>query len=152
LIENPRVELLYVVEARQERIDEIKNIVGLPSSVFVTTDKTSAVLKDPKVEAVVITTPTDSHQPLVLESLRSGKKVFCEKPIANDVKNVQLCYETAEKLGLPLFCAFNRRFDPSFVNVETRVKNGEIGPIHVVKTCARDSPTPTLEYLKISSK
>ena len=61
-----------------------------------------------RVEAVVITTPTDSHQPLVLESLHAGKKVFCEKPIANDVKNVKLCYETAEKLGLPLFCAFNR--------------------------------------------
>ena len=45
-----------------------------------------------------------------------------------------------------------RRFDPSFVNVETRVKNGEIGPVHVVKTTARDSPTPTLDYLKISSK
>src|SRR5690349_4358128 len=44
-----------------------------------------------------------------------------------------------------------RRFDPSFIEIKNRVKNGEIGPLHMIKTCSRDAPLPSLEYLSISS-
>lgn len=56
----------------------------------------------------------------------------------------------AEKKKIPLLCAFNRRFDPSFVQVKERVNDGEVGEVHVIKTCSRDSPLPSLEYLKTS--
>lgn len=43
-----------------------------------------------------------------------------------------------------------RRFDPSFASIKTRVRNGEIGKVSTVKVCSRDSPLPSLEYLKSS--
>lgn len=46
MLENPRVDLLYVVEARKERNKEMQSLVGLPASVFITSDKTATVLKD----------------------------------------------------------------------------------------------------------
>merc|ERR1712080_16157 len=52
--------------------------------------------------------------------------------------------------GKPLFCAFNRRFDPSFSAVRERVRKGELGHVSRVKTVSRDSPLPSLEYLAIS--
>ena len=51
-----------------------------------------------------------------------------------------------------MFCAFNRRFDPSFKELQERVRAGEIGEVHVVKTVARDCPLPTKEYIKNSGK
>lgn len=60
------------------------------------------------------------------------------------------CYNVAEKCQRPLFCAFNRRFDPTHSKVRDEVKAGKIGEVHVVKTCSRDSPFPPIEYLKAS--
>lgn len=61
-----------------------------------------------------------------------------------------LCYEDAEKAGVPLFCAFNRRFDASHATVQKSVRDGEIGQLQMVKVCSRDSPVPSDAYLKIS--
>jgi len=60
------------------------------------------------------------------------------------------CYEEAEKNGVPLFCAFNRRFDATHASLKKAVADGEIGKVHVVKVCSRDSPIPSEAYLKIS--
>jgi len=100
----------------------------------------------------VITTPTQTHESLVIQALNKGKAVFCEKPIAKELENVKKCYKLAEEKGLPLFCAFNRRFDPSFLNVHQRVQQNELGKLHMVKTCSRDSPLPSLDYLRTSSE
>lgn len=60
------------------------------------------------------------------------------------------CYEMARQMKKPLFCAFNRRFDPSYETVRNKVHKGEIGHVHVIKTVSRDSPLPSIEYLKAS--
>lgn len=69
------------------------------------------VLKDPNVDAVVVTTPTDQHEYYVRAALTAGKAVFCEKPVATSQNDIMQCYELAEKVKRTLFCAFNRRFD-----------------------------------------
>jgi len=82
--------------------------------------------------------------------LKAKKAVFCEKPVAENQLDTAKCYEMAEKIGTPLFCAFNRRFDPSYSEVRDRVRRGEVGHVHMIKTVSRDSPLPTIEYLEIS--
>ena len=57
------------------------------------------------------------------------------------------CYEEAEKCGLPLYCAFMKRFDPTYRAVTLRAKGGEIGKLQIVKTIARDSPYPDVSCL-----
>jgi len=43
-----------------------------------------------------------------------------------------------------------RRFDPGLSQLRQRVCAGEIGKLHVVKTCSRDHPLPRAEYIAIS--
>lgn len=50
------------------------------------------------------------------------------------------------------FIYFNRRFDPGFRSLKKRVDAGEIGKLTVIKTCSRDSPKPSIDYLKISGR
>lgn len=94
--------------------------------------------------------PTYTHEDIIIKALEAKKAVFCEKPIAENISDTAKCYEIAKKFGKPLFCAFNRRFDPSYSNVRDRVRNGEVGHVHTIKTVSRDSPLPTIEYLKLS--
>ena len=109
------------------------------------------VLKDPEIEAVVVTTPTDTHEYYTRRALEAGRGVFCEKPIAANLKDVNTCYDIAEKNGRPLYCAFNRRFDKGMRNVYDQVREGKIGKLYQIKTSSRDSPLPSMAYLKISN-
>jgi len=106
--------------------------------------------KDASLDAVMVATPTSSHEEYITKSLEAKKAVFTEKPVSEDSDAVERCYQLAAKVGKPLFCAFNRRFDPSFDNVYRQVRNGAVGQVHQIKLTSRDSPLPSAAYLAIS--
>ena len=108
------------------------------------------VIESRRIDAVVVCSPTYTHESIVTKALEAKKAVFCEKPIAQDPKSTAKCYEVARKVGKPLFCAFNRRFDPSYEDVRKRVRQGEVGHAHIMRLTARDSPVPTIDYIKHS--
>lgn len=102
------------------------------------------------MDTVVVASPTYTHEEIVTKALAAKKAVFCEKPVAEDRKNTEKCFDAARKAGRPLFTAFNRRFDPSYNAVRDRIRKGEIGHVHMIKIVSRDSPMPTIEYLRDS--
>ena len=67
------------------------------------------VYKDASLDAVMVATPTSSHEEYITKSLEAKKAVFTEKPVSEDSGSVERCYQLAAKVGKPLFCAFNRR-------------------------------------------
>jgi predicted dehydrogenase len=82
-------------------------------------------LHDPQVDAVVIATRHDQHAPLVIETLRSGKPVLVEKPLALNVDQLDEIVqayrecEDAEPSSSPLLLVgFNRRFAPAIRSVK----------------------------------
>ncbi len=100
--------------------------------------------------AVLVASPTYTHEEIVRKSLAAKKAVFCEKPVAETREDTEKCYEVAKQYGKPLFTAFNRRFDPSYAALRKRVRDGEVGHVHTVNITSRDSPMPTIDYLRIS--
>ncbi|GLH09633.1 CG3609 protein, partial [Gryllus bimaculatus] len=151
LVKNPRVRLLYVVEDAEDRWPAIRAFWQLGDDTRLLRSKDlSTVLADARVQALVVATPTRSHEAIVTEALRARKAVFCEKPIAGDLEGTRRCYRLAREVGRPLLCAFNRRFDPSFSQVRREVREGKVGHVHMIKTTSRDSPMPSLEYLETS--
>jgi myo-inositol 2-dehydrogenase/D-chiro-inositol 1-dehydrogenase len=84
-------------------------------------------LADPKVDAVIVASPTDAHFDQITKSLNAGKAVFTEKPLGDSLKQVDECFALAEEKNLPFFVGFNRRFDKSHAGVARGVKNGDIG-------------------------
>ncbi|XP_076640133.1 inositol 2-dehydrogenase [Colletes latitarsis] len=150
IVTNPRVKLLYIVDDVESNWKNLRDYWHLDNVTFLNSKQSDRVHNDPNVDAVVVASPTYTHEAIVKSALEAKKAVFCEKPVAEDPVSSLKCYETAKKVGKPLFCAFNRRFDPSYSAVKHRVRNGEVGHVQVIKTVARDSPLPTLEYLKMS--
>lgn len=102
------------------------------------------------MDAVIITSPTFTHEKLICESLKSRKEIFCEKPLTSSYEKSLKCYEAAKAAGRTLFCAFNRRFDPSYAAARERVTKGEIGHIQLIKLVTRGSPLASLDYIKNS--
>jgi predicted dehydrogenase len=80
----------------------------------VTTDE-AEVWKSPDLRAVFILTRHDQHGAQVVESLKSGKHTFVEKPLALTLEEIEFIEEALVQLGEKaplLMVGFNRRFSP----------------------------------------
>ncbi len=107
-------------------------------------------LADRSVDAVLIATSTDSHVSLIIEAVRAGKAVLCEKPIDLDINTVFRCRDEIAGLNPIVMIGFNRRFDPSFAALRRRVEEGEIGRIEQVVISSRDPAPPPMSYIRNS--
>ncbi|TNJ40790.1 inositol 2-dehydrogenase [Phaeobacter sp. B1627] len=103
-----------------------------------------------EVDAVVIGTPTDTHFDLIQASARAGKAIFCEKPVDMSADRIRACITAVETAGVAFMTAFNRRFDPNFASLQTRLKSGEIGDVEIVTIQSRDPSPPPIGYIKSS--
>ena len=101
-------------------------------------------------DAVVIGTPTDTHFDLIHMAAKAGKAIFCEKPVDMDADRIRLCAETVAATGVPFMTGFNRRFDPNFAALRTRLRDGEIGEAEIVTILSRDPAPPPVSYIKSS--
>ena len=103
----------------------------------------TAVIGDTSVDAVVIATRHGDHAALVVEALHAGKHVFCEKPLALTVQELQDVLAAAARSPGILAIGFNRRFAPllrearTFLSVSGsplaatyRVSAGHLPPDH----------------------
>ncbi len=109
-----------------------------------------ALLNDPAIDAVVICSPTDMHATMIEEAANAGKQIFCEKPIARTLREIDQALDAVAKAGVKLQIGFNRRFDPNFARVRKAILAGEIGEPHLLHIISRDPGPPPIEYVKVS--
>jgi myo-inositol 2-dehydrogenase / D-chiro-inositol 1-dehydrogenase len=102
------------------------------------------------VDAVLITTPPDTHAELIRKAASAGKHVFCEKPLATTVVDARAALEAAESAGVLLQIGYNRRFDARFRDVRDAVAQGRIGTPWLLRISSRDPTPPPAAYLEHS--
>lgn len=108
------------------------------------------LLADPGIEAVLIATSTPTHALIIQDAAKAGKHIFCEKPLALDLKAIDEALTVVEQAGVKLQIGFNRRFDKSFRRVRQIVTSGEIGRPCVLKITNRDPGVPAMEFMRAS--
>ena len=106
----------------------------------------SEALDKADFDAVVITTPTFTHKPLVEEAAAHKKHVFLEKPMALNLQECDAILDAVRRHGVFLQLGFMRRFDPDFVTAAQRIQAGEIGEPMMIKSLTHcllyTSPSP----------
>ncbi|OSC98664.1 oxidoreductase [Trametes coccinea BRFM310] len=75
------------------------------------------VLADPKVELVVISTPSETHYELAKKSLQAGKHVLVDKPVTAHFSQAQELGQLAKAKGVVLYPFQNRRWDSDFLTL-----------------------------------
>ena len=114
------------------------------------TDDLDAVLADPKVNAVVIATPTNTHVDYIVACAKAGKPIYCEKPLDQTLERVDACLEALKEHPVPFMLGFNRRFDPDINALRDAVKAGEIGRLNMLMSTSREPAPPPLDYARAS--
>lgn len=92
-------------------------------------ENNEAIFADPSVDAVVIATPNDLHEDLVIRALESGKHVICEKPVEMSVKALDHMLDAAKNAGVLFTVHQNRRWDVDFLAMKQIARSGEIGEV-----------------------
>jgi predicted dehydrogenase len=84
------------------------------------------LLKNEKIDAVVIATPSFAKPELVTAVLESGKDVFCEKPLCVTLADANNLVAAAERTGAVFQMGFQRRFDSNLVRARDAVQSGKL--------------------------
>ena len=81
------------------------------------------------VDVVDVSAPQYLHYDVVMEALRAGKHVFCEKPLALSAAQAREMYELAEKKGVTHYVNHNYRRAPAVRLARRLIDEGRIGRI-----------------------
>jgi len=108
------------------------------------------LLADPSIEAVLIATSTNTHARIIQDAATAGKHIFCEKPLALELEDVDQALAAVENAHVKLQVGFNRRFDKSFQKVHEIVESGQIGNPCILRITNRDPELPAMEFLRVS--
>ena len=142
----PEAELVTICSLNPSDIESLAEQFNVPK---VTTNY-NTLLADPQIDAVLVTAPTNTHVEISQAAAKAGKHIFCEKPIAFDLEQIDETLAIVEKAGVKFQVGFNRRFDASFKRVREAVASGEIGEPHIMRITSRDPAPPPIEYVKVS--
>src|SRR5713101_4275126 len=88
-----------------------------------------AMLADPEIEAIINTTPNDSHLETTRAAAAAGKHVFLDKPIANSVSDGRAITEACRKAGVVLALGYQRRRESQFRWIRRQIDEGAFGKL-----------------------
>jgi predicted dehydrogenase len=92
-----------------------------------TTLRFEDALANPDVDAIVLCTPQEHHAEQIVAAARSGRHVFCEKPLCTTVADAETAIAVVRKAGVQLGIGHERRFEPAVIEMRKRFASGEFG-------------------------
>jgi 1,5-anhydro-D-fructose reductase (1,5-anhydro-D-mannitol-forming) len=129
IAEDPNARLVAVVSRDQARADAF---ASKHEASWAGTDY-AAMLSNPSVDIVMITTPNGFHADQVVQAARSGKHVVCDKPLALTARDahraVAACHEARVQCGV----MFESRQMQCFREAHKVIAGGELGDILLVQ-------------------
>ena len=138
---NPRFDLMAVADHSAAQAQSLAEETG---SKRATVDD---ILGDATIETVIVASSTSSHLTNVRAAASAGKAVFCEKPLSLDAGSLEGELAELESAGVPIFVAFNRRFDPHLKELKQRLAAGEAGRIESLHIVNHDPAAPDPAFI-----
>lgn len=93
----------------------------------------NALLADPALDAVIISTPDRMHAAQALAALKAGKHVLVEKPMATEVNDARAMIEAAQRNNLRLGVGYHLRWHAGLQRLVDAIGDGKLGEIRHVR-------------------
>ena len=132
-----KIDVVAAVDTNKERLHETLEKFSIEEGY----NDYRPMLKKVDVDTVFVCTPPRYHFQIVTDSIKHGKHVFCEKPIATTVEEAVAMKKALEKRNrknsdsLVLMPGHNFIFTPCFIEALQHVKNEEIGNLQKIVGC-----------------
>jgi len=140
-----QAKLLAVADVNQVAAEHVATQWGAA-----VTNEYRRLLDDPKIDAILVCSATNTHAQIIVEAAAAGKHIFCEKPIDLTLAKIDAALAAVEAAGVKLQIGFNRRFDANHVRIKQAIVSGEIGEPHLFHIISRDPAPPPISYIQVS--
>jgi predicted dehydrogenase len=87
------------------------------------------LLDDRTIHIIDCTAPNYLHHAIVSDSIEKGKHVYCEKPLAMNVREAEDIVKKASKANVKCQIVFNYRFVPALIRAKQLIELGKLGKI-----------------------
>lgn len=119
-------EVVAVSDLRQERLQLVSRRYPGVQGV----NDYREVLRNPKIDAVAISTPVSTHFPLAMEALQHGKHVLVEKPITADSEEALRLIEEADRRNLVLMVDHTFVYTGAVRKMKELIESGALGDVY----------------------
>lgn len=130
----PNAQLIAIADVNIATRQTVAGRLGLEHVYATMTELLASV----PVDAIVVASPRRTHAGMIIEAAEAGKLIFCEKPMADTLEEIDASAAAVVKAGVALQVGFHRRFDASFRHVREAIARGEIGEPRIVHSISRD--------------
>ena len=89
-----------------------------------------ALIADPEVDVVSVTTPNQFHADMAVAALEAGKHVWCEKPMAPDYAGAERMATAARRSGKAAILGYNYIQNPAIRYIRSLLDEGRIGAVN----------------------
>jgi predicted dehydrogenase len=124
LLANPRFQVEFIIDAREERIKEACRIFpGVKSN----TDYRN--LDESKYDCVFVATPPETHLEVASYFVKKGKHVWIEKPAVTNMQEFQTLKALVKENQVKVFVDHTFVFSPAVRELKKRMDRGEFGSV-----------------------
>ena len=88
------------------------------------------VIEDDEIDTVSIAAPSKFHAEIAIAAAKAGKHVFCEKPLALDMKDAEAMVKAVEDAGVVNMIGFNFRRVPALCLAKQLIEEGTLGKLY----------------------
>lgn len=125
----PRPRLAVLAEATQDLADRKARELGFEQA----TGDWRALVNDPAIDVVSITTPNAFHPDMAIAALEAGKHVWCEKPMATRLEDAERMLAAARMSGKVAALGYNYIQNPVMRLIRRILDEGQIGEVNHVR-------------------
>lgn len=130
-LENDGIELVYACDLYDSRLERCRELWGIDLAI---TRDYREVLARSDIDSVIIATPDHWHQQIVLDALKAGKAVYCEKPMVQKIEEGAEIIRVEKETGGLL--QVGSQSTSSVLNAKAKelIEQGAIGDLNYVES------------------
>lgn len=121
--ESKLADLCFINDVNIENANKASKLLNVPISDY------DQILNNEDIDVVCVCTPNKFHKTIIIDALKAGKHVFCEKPYVQNTNEAKEILEITKNSKGVLQLASNHRFFESVMYAKKLVDEGVIGKV-----------------------
>ena len=123
------IELVSCYSRDESKREAFRGEFGIPRSAGTLEE----LLADDEVEGILLTTPNDTHRPLITQALEAGKPVYTDKPIAHTVDDAVAIRDVVAESGVVFAVGHSSRRLSGHRQMRQWIDSGDLGPVSLAE-------------------
>ncbi len=119
-----RVRVVHAVARSVDQRRHVAELYGFPTS-----DDTAAAIADPRVDALLVLTPTNAHLEIAEAAFAAGKHVLCEKPLETTLARAERLVASGRRADRRLAVMLQLRFRAASRRLKALLEANALGEI-----------------------